>query len=253
MQEKIKMGSMWKQSFQAVRLWGNEIMRVLVIDDEPRIRRLLIISLGSKGIEVLESATGYEAIQNIASFKPDVVLLDLNLPDMDGKEVLEKLRSWSNIPVIILSVRNSQEDIVSMLDAGADDYIVKPFYTNEVLARLSAVYRRNSPDFGMRYACGEISIDLETRIILKQGNPIHLTATEYSILEYLTRHAGKIVTKDRLLKEVWGQGWELEEGSLRVHIRALRLKLEADPEKPCFITTDPGVGYRLASPDEQTA
>jgi len=226
------------------------MMRVLIIDDEPRIRRLLVLSLGSKGIETLESATGFEGLQNIISFKPDVVLLDLNLPDMDGKELLAKLRSWSSIPVIILSVRNSQEDIVSLLNEGADDYIVKPFYTNEVLARLSAVYRRNAPDSGMQYSNGDLFVDLEMREVKKKGSSVHLTATEYSILEYLIRHSGKIVTKDRLLQEIWGQGWEMEEGSLRVHIRALRLKLEAAPEDPHLITTEPGVGYRLSPSDE---
>lgn len=225
-------------------------MRVLIIDDEPRIRRLLVLSLGSNGIDTLESATGFEGLQSIVSYKPDLVLLDLNLPDMDGKELLAKLRSWSSVPVIILSVRNSQEDIVSLLNAGADDYIIKPFYTNEVLARLTAVYRRNAPDSGMRYANGGVFVDLETREIKKDGNPVHLTATEYSILEYLIRHSGKIVTKDRLLQEIWGQGWEMEEGSLRVHIRALRLKLERVPEDPHLITTDPGVGYRLSPSDE---
>ena len=222
-------------------------MRALVIDDEARIRRLLVITLGGKGWEVFEAANGFEGIQAIMSVKPDVVLLDLNLPDMGGAEVLEKIRLWSSVPVVIVSVRNSQEDIVALLDAGADDYIVKPFYTDELLARLSAVCRRKAPETGRKYQRGNLKIDLETREVGRSGGNVHLTTTEYAILEILLQHSGKIVTRDKLLREVWGPAGETEEGSLRVHIRALRRKLEEDDEHPELIVTEPGVGYRIAA------
>ncbi len=221
-------------------------MRVLVVDDEARIRRLLVIALGGKGWEVFEASNGFEGIQTLMRAKPDVILLDLNLPDMDGTEVLGRIRAWSPVPVIIISVRDSQDDIVALLDAGADDYIVKPFYTDELLARLSAVCRRKWPDAGRKHRWGSLSVDLETRQIERAGADIHLTNTEYAVLEILLRHSGKIVTRDRLLREVWGPAGESEEGSLRVHIRALRRKLEQDDEHPALIVTEPGVGYRIA-------
>ena len=221
-------------------------MRVLVVDDEARIRRLLVIALGGKGWEVFEASNGFEGIQTLMRAKPDVILLDLNLPDMDGTEVLGRIRAWSPVPVIIISVRDSQDDIVALLDAGADDYIVKPFYTDELLARLSAVCRRKWPDAGRKPRWGSLSVDLETRQIERAGADIHLTNTEYAVLEILLRHSGKIVTRDRLLREVWGPAGESEEGSLRVHIRALRRKLEQDDEHPALIVTEPGVGYRIA-------
>lgn len=225
-------------------------MRALIIDDEPHIRRLLAITLGSKGWEVFEAPNGFEGIQLVMGVKPDIVLLDLNLPDMNGAEVLRELRAWSSVPVVIISVRNAQDDIIDLLNAGADDYIVKPFYTDEVLARLSAICRRRWQDSGTVYRCGLLEIDPSQRIARRAGQEIHLTNTEYAILEILLRYAGKIVTRDKLLKEVWGPAGEMEEGSLRVHIRALRRKLEDDDEHPAFIVTEPGVGYRLPPPDQ---
>ncbi len=223
-------------------------MRALEIDDEPRIRRLLAIGLAGKGWETFEAANGFEGIQGFLSNKPDVVLLDLNLPDMDGMEVLTRLRAWSSVPVVVLSVRDSQDDIVALLNAGADDYIIKPFYINEMLARVSAVCRRMLPSGTQVYRIADLEIDLDCRKVIKGAEEIHLTVTEFSILSILLRYAGKIVTKDRLLKEVWGPSWETEEGSLRVHILALRRKLESDPQHPSIILTEPGVGYRIALP-----
>lgn len=176
------------------------------------------------------------------------MLLDLNLPDMDGMEVLTRLRAWSSVPVVVLSVRDSQDDIVALLNAGADDYIIKPFYINEMLARVSAVCRRMLPSGTQVYRIADLEIDLDCRKVIKGAEEIHLTVTEFSILSILLRYAGKIVTKDRLLKEVWGPSWETEEGSLRVHILALRRKLESDPQHPSIILTEPGVGYRIALP-----
>lgn len=223
-------------------------MRALVIDDEPRIRRLLAIALASKGWETFEATNGFEGIQGFLANKPDVVLLDLNLPDMEGSEVLARLRAWSSVPVVVLSVRDSQDDIVSLLDAGADDYIVKPFYTNEMLARVSAVCRRRTPEETHTCHIADIEIDIDARKVTKKGQEVHLTVTEFSILSTLLRHSGKIVTKDKLLKEVWGPSWETEEGSLRVHILALRRKLEPNPEHPLILLTEPGVGYRISLP-----
>ncbi len=223
-------------------------MRALVIDDEPRIRRLLAIALAGKGWETFEAANGFEGIQEFLANKPDVILLDLNLPDMEGTEVLARLRAWSSVPVVVLSVRDSQDDIVALLNAGADDYIVKPFYTNEMLARVSAVCRRMTPAGKQVYRAADLEIDLDSRKVTRGTEEIHLTVTEFSVLSILLRYAGKIVTKDRLLKEVWGPSWETEEGSLRVHILALRRKLEPDPEHPSIILTEPGVGYRIALP-----
>jgi len=225
-------------------------MRALIIDDEPHIRRLLAIALGSKGWEVFEAPNGFEGIQLVMGAKPDIVLLDLNLPDMNGIEVLRELRAWSSIPVVIISVRNAQDDIIDLLDAGADDYIIKPFYTDEVLARLSAVCRRRWQDSGAVYRRGQLEIDPSRRLVRRARQEIHLTNTEYAVLEILLQYAGKIVTRDKLLREVWGPAGEMEEGSLRVHIRALRRKLENDDEHPAFIVTEPGVGYRLPPPDQ---
>lgn len=224
-------------------------MRVLVIDDEPQIRRLLSIALGTKGWTVFEATSGFEGIQQLMAAKADLVLLDLNLPDMDGAAVLTEIRKWSSTPVIVLSVRGSQEDIVNLLNLGADDYITKPFYTNELTARVEAVYRRRTPQMSRTYRHGELFVDLDSRQVLRGTTEVHLTVTEFALLELLLRNAGKIVTREMLLKELWGPGADGEEGSLRVHIRALRRKLESDPEHPGLILTEPGIGYRMALPD----
>jgi len=225
-------------------------MRLLVIDDEARIRRLIAITLGSKGWEVFEAPSGYEGIQVLLGMRPDVVLLDLNLPDMDGEKVLRSIREWSLVPIIVISVRDSKDDIIALLNAGADDYITKPFYTDELLARLTAVCRRARPGADKAYRRAGLEIDLEQRRIRREGEEVHLTNTEFAVLEILLHHAGKIVTRDRLLREVWGPAGDTEEGSLRVHIRALRRKLEKDDEHPELIVTEPGVGYRIAPSED---
>ncbi len=220
--------------------------RILVIDDEAQIRRLLEIAFAARDWEVFQAPTGFEGIQAIQAFKPDVVLLDLNLPDMSGLETLKRLREWSTVPVIVVSVRNAEADIVALLNAGADDYIVKPFYTNELMARVEAVHRRRMPDLEPVFVSGRLSFDAEHRLVKAGGAEVHLTPTEYSVLEILVRHAGKIVTRDKLLREVWGPAADAEEGSLRVYVNALRKKLEEDPSRPCLIVTESGVGYRLS-------
>lgn len=220
--------------------------RILIIDDEQQIRRLLEIAFASRDWEVFLAPTAFEGLQAVQASRPDLVLLDLNLPDMSGLEALKRLREWSTVPVIMVSVRNAEADIVALLNAGADDYIVKPFYTNELMARAEAVHRRRMPELEPVFETGALSFDAEHRQVLVAGVEVHLTPTEYSVLEILVRHAGKIVTRERLLKEIWGPAADSEEGSLRVYINSLRKKIEAEPARPVLIVTESGVGYRLS-------
>lgn len=219
--------------------------RVLVVDDEPPIRRLLKAAFSGLGWECLDAATGLEGLEAARGCKPDIVLLDLNLPDMKGSELLERLRGWSSVPVIVVSVRDSEADIVQLLNAGADDYIVKPFYTTELVARIEAVQRRRQPTSNPVVRTGRLSIDLSTREVEAGGAPVKLTPTEYAILAYLARHVGRIITRELVLKEVWGPAGQNEEGNLRFYINSLRKKIEADPGRPRLIATEAGVGYRL--------
>ena len=219
--------------------------RILVIDDEQPIRRLLEIALSGLGWEVFQAASGFEGLEAARGCKPDIVLLDLNLPDMRGSELLERLRGWSSVPVIIVSVRDSESDIVRLLNAGADDYVVKPFYTNELVARIEAVRRRRMPDAESLFRSGPLAVDLSRREVSVGGDQIRLTPTEYAVLALLVRYSGRIVTRELILKEVWGPAGASEEGNLRFYINALRKKIEADPAKPELITTEAGVGYRL--------
>ncbi len=227
-------------------------MRVLVIDDEIQIRRLLEIAIASKGWEAFSSATGEDGLDAARALKPDVVLLDLNLPDLPGKAVLERLRSWSGVPVVIVSVRDSEADIVSLLENGADDYVVKPFHTGILLARLLSVHRRRSPEAVEVFRTGRVRFDLGSRDLEVDGQQVKLTPTEYAVLAALARAAGKIVTRDRLLREVWGPETG-DDGSLRVYVSALRKKLERDPASPELILNEPGIGYRLCNPDDLPA
>jgi two-component system KDP operon response regulator KdpE len=223
------------------------VKRILVIDDETQIRRLLEIAFANRGWEVFLAPTGLEGLEAARGWKPDVVLLDLNLPDMSGADALGRLRGWSTVPVVVISVRDSERDIVALLNAGADDYVVKPFYTDELIARIEAVHRRRMPGQEPLFASGRLRIDSDRREVKVSGELVRLTPTEYAVLDMLARHAGKIVTRERLLKEVWGPAGEDEEGSLRVYINALRKKLEVDPAAPRLILTEAGVGYRLES------
>ncbi len=219
--------------------------RILVIDDEAQIRRLLEIALSNLGWEVFSAPTGLEGLETARGAKPDLILLDLNLPDMSGAISCARLREWSSIPVIVISVRDAERDIIALLNAGADDYVVKPFYTNELVARIEAVHRRRMPEREPVFKSGRLEVDAERREARVAGEAVRLTPTEYAVLDILVRYAGRIVTRERLLKEVWGPAGEAEEGSLRVYINALRRKIEADPSAPVLIVTEAGVGYRL--------
>ncbi|MBE3586186.1 response regulator [Desulfofundulus thermocisternus] len=220
--------------------------RILVVDDERQIRRLLQVALTGYGYEVEEASGGQEGLVKVATFRPDLVILDLGLPDMDGLEVLRRLREWSRVPVIILSVREQESDKIVALDAGADDYVTKPFGMGELLARIRAALRHAA---GLEKTpvlhFGDLVIDLASRRVTVDEREVKLTPTEYELLKNLAVHAGKVLTHRQLLRAVWGPGSENDTHYLRVYIGQLRRKIEADPSRPRHIITEPGVGYRL--------
>jgi two-component system KDP operon response regulator KdpE len=218
----------------------------LIVDDEPQIRRLLRVTLEANGYRVFDAATGQDGIVQTAQRRPDVVLLDLGLPDLSGVEVLNRLREWSRVPVIILSVRDREDDKVAALDAGADDYVTKPFNSAELLARLRAALRHAQPQgTDAIFRTGNLEVDLSARLVRKHGQEVKLTPIEYSLLRLFVTHAGKVLTHRQLLTEVWGPRAVEQTHYLRVHIAHLREKLEADPSQPDFICTESGIGYRL--------
>lgn len=222
---------------------GNQ--RVLVVDDEAPIRRYLRAALGAQGLTVYESATGEEALQAVLSHRPDIIILDLGLPDMDGIEVTRRLREWSQTPIIILSVREAEQDKIAALDAGADDYLTKPFGTGELLARMRVALRKqlsaaNEPIF----QSAGLTLDFSRRLVKVNEQEVQLTPTEYDLLKVLVTHAGKVITHRQLLKQVWGEGYD-DMHILRVNISNLRGKIEPDPSRPTYIHTEPGVGYRV--------
>jgi len=219
---------------------------VLVIDDEVQIRRLLKVCLEANRYRVVEAATGQEGITVAAQYPPDVVILDLGLPDLDGVTVLKRLREWSRVPVVVLSVRDREEDKIAALDNGADDYVTKPFSTGELLARLRVAQRHAAPGSEITVFCsGAVTVDLTSRVVTRDGKEVKLTATEYSLLRLFVRHAGKVLTHQQILREVWGPNSTDQTHYLRVYIAHLREKLEAEPAQPRLIITEPGVGYRL--------
>jgi len=221
-------------------------LRVLIVDDEPAIRRFLRVSLGAHGCTVFEATNGQEALAGVAAHRPDLVILDLGLPDIDGLEVTRQLREWTHLPIIILSVRGEEAEKIAALDAGADDYLTKPFGTGELLARMRVAVRRASgPTEEPLFASGSLAVDLGRRLVAVDGNTVQLTPTEYDLLRLLVTHAGKVLTQHQLLREVWGVGYETEAHMLRVNISNLRRKIEPDPARPRYILTEPGVGYRL--------
>jgi two-component system KDP operon response regulator KdpE len=225
-------------------------LRILVVDDEAPIRRYLRVALGAQGYTVLEAAGGREALEAVPAQRPDLIILDLGLPDIDGVEVARRLREWSQTPIIILSVREAEEDKIAALDAGADDYLVKPFGTGELMARIRVVMRRqaNVADEPVLQA-GTLRMDLPRRAVTVADREITLTPTEYDLLRILMQNAGKVLTHRQLLRTVWGNAYESEQHLLRVNISNLRHKLEPNPSQPAFIHTEPGVGYRLIPPE----
>ncbi|HEV2693666.1 MAG TPA: response regulator [Verrucomicrobiae bacterium] len=223
---------------------------VLVIDDEPQIRRLLRVTLEANGYAVFDATTGQDGIVQAAQRRPEIILLDLGLPDLDGVEVLKRIREWSRVPVIVLSVRDREDDKIAALDAGADDFVTKPFGSGELLARLRTTLRRAQPQSAQAvFRAGHLEVDMAARIVRKNGQEVKLTPTEYALLRLLVVHAGKVLTHRQLLTEVWGPNAVEQTHYLRVHIAHLREKLEADAVKHTFIITEPGVGYRVMEPD----
>lgn len=223
---------------------------VLVIDDEVQIRRLLRLTLEANGYKVIEAASGKDGLVEAATRRPELVILDLGLPDMDGMSVLKRLREWSRVPVVVLSVRDRDEDKVEALDGGADDYVSKPFSTPELLVRLRVALRHTVPaEEEVVFQAGEMAVDLADRRVTVRGQEVRLTATEYSLLRLLVRHAGKVLTHRQILKEVWGQNVAGQTHYLRVYMARLREKIEAVPSRPALLITEPGIGYRLVTKD----
>ncbi len=220
---------------------------VLVVDDEVQIRRFLRVSLETNGYRVAEADNGRNAIAEAARLRPDLIVLDLNLPDIDGLEVLRHVREWTKTPVIMLSVRDADRDKVAALDAGADDYLTKPFSTIELLARLRVAARHAQPASATEsvFTFGDVQIDLAHRVVTRRGEPVRLTPTEYALLRLMVQHAGRVLTHRQILKQVWGPEYVEETHYLRVYFAQLRLKLEEDSTQPRLIVTEPGVGYRL--------
>ncbi len=220
--------------------------RVLVIDDEPQIRRALRVALQAEGYTADLAETGAEGLDRVAAAAPDIVILDLGLPDMDGADVCARLREWSQVPIIVLSVRDAERDKVHALDRGADDYLVKPFGIAELLARMRAALRRAREEVGLPVVAQEgLVIDLARHRVRRDDQEIHLTPTEYELLAFLATHRGKVLTHQMILHRVWGPEYEAEVQYLRVFVSQLRRKIERDPHVPRLLLTEVGVGYRF--------
>lgn len=220
--------------------------RVLIVDDEPEIRRFLRASLKAHQHEVIEAGNGSDALSEVRNTRPDLMILDLGLPDMDGVEVTRRVREWSQMPIIILSVRNREAEKIEALNAGADDYLTKPFGVGELLARIRVIMRRVA-NIGTHpiYQFGDLVINLDRHEVSRGGTEISLTPTEFELLNILVQNAGKVVTQRQLIHKVWGAGYEDESRLLRVNISNLRRKIEPDPNQPHFILTELGIGYRM--------
>ena len=224
---------------------------LLVIEDDSQMRKFLRASLASHGYRLLEAVNGSEGLSQAASYNPDLILLDLGLPDIDGLIVTKRLREWATAPIIVISARGQEDDKILALDAGADDYLTKPFGTGELLARIRVALRHSARAGQERsepiLTVGELSVDLEKRSVHVAGKEVHLTPTEYKLLAILLKNAGKVLTHRQLLKEVWGPGYANNTQYLRVYMVQLRHKLEQDAARPRYLLTEPGVGYRLKS------
>jgi two-component system, OmpR family, KDP operon response regulator KdpE len=222
------------------------VTRVLVVDDEPQIVRALRINLRARGYDVDAAPDGRTALELAARRHPDVIVLDLGLPDMEGAEVIRGLRGWTSVPIIVLTARHASEEKVETLDVGADDYVTKPFGMDELLARLRAAVRRAAPpEEDAVVTTEEFTVDLAAKKASRRGEDVRLTPTEWHVLEVLVRNAGRLVSQQQLLREVWGPSYANETGYLRVYLAQLRRKLEADPSRPRHLITEPGMGYRF--------
>ena len=219
---------------------------VLLVEDEPRLLRALTINLGARHYTVHPTATGRAALDAASAYLPDLVVLDLGLPDLDGMEVIRGLRGWTDAPILVLSGRSDSGDKVDALDAGADDYVTKPFGMEELLARLRALTRRLPAEAEEPVVhLGEVTVDLAARVVRRDGTDVRLTPTEWRLLEVLVRHPGVLLSQGRLLADVWGPGYETAQGNLRLYMAQLRRKLEADPARPRHFLNEPGLGYRF--------
>lgn len=219
--------------------------KILIVDDEKAIQKFLRVSLRTENHDVISAYSASEGIRELTLSHPDLVLLDINLPDQNGYEVLQTLRQWSKVPVIVLSVLGNEKDKIKFLDAGADDYITKPFGTGELLARIRSALRHRLPLGEAVFKSGRLEVDFNKRMVRVAGNPVKCTRIEYNLLKLLVTHAGKVVTQDQIMREVWEPGMEKETNILRVYIYHLRRKIEEHAEKPELIITEPAVGYRL--------
>jgi len=223
------------------------LARILVVDDEPQIRRFLRTSLDAHSYEVIEAVNGQEAIKRASTEKPEVIVLDLGLPDLDGLEVIKRIREWSAVPIIVLTARNREPDKIEALDQGADDYLTKPFGMGELMARIRTALRHRVQSTGAQpvFKFGTVVVDLVKRIVTRDGEELKLSPREYDLLRVLVQHAGRVLTHQQILREVWGPAHVEDTQYLRVYIGQLRQKLEANPEAPHYLITEPGVGYRL--------
>lgn len=221
-------------------------MRVLIIDDEPQIRKLLKVSLGAHGYEIDEAATGADGINRAAIFKPDLLIVDLGLPDMDGKAVVAAIREWAQTPIIVLTARDQEQEKIEALDSGADDYVTKPFSVGELMARIRVSLRRTaSSENEPVLHCGDLVVDLIHRRVTVAGREVKLTPTEYELIKILVQHRGRVLTHMQLLKAVWGNTYSKDTHYIRVYIGQLRRKIEENPTQPRYIITESGVGYRM--------
>jgi two-component system KDP operon response regulator KdpE len=230
---------------------GDNLPRILIVDDEVPIQRFLHTTLDTGEYSLHQAETGHAALAAAVATHPDIILLDLGLPDMDGIEVIRRIREWSQVPIIVLSVRDREDDKVKALDAGADDYLSKPFGVAELIARIRGALRRSvqsAPE--PVYKIDELQVDLSRRRVIIRGEEIQLTPTEYDLLRLLVTHAGKVLTHSQILKQIWGVGYVEQPHVLRVNISNLRRKIECDASRPHYITTEPGVGYRMRSSDK---
>ncbi|HEY6334723.1 MAG TPA: response regulator transcription factor [Alphaproteobacteria bacterium] len=229
----------------------SSVHKILVVDDEKSIRRFLNAGLTSQGYAVSLVETGGEAVENVAAQKPDVVVLDLGLPDMDGTEVIQRIRRFSAVPIVVLSVRSDEQGKVRALDLGADDYVTKPFGMEELTARIRTALRHRMQEQGGTpvYRCGALMVDLVRRHVTVDGGEIKLSAKEFDLLRLLVLQAGRVLTHDFILREIWGPANTKDVQYLRVYVRSLRQKLEKDPTQPQYLLTETGVGYRLKAPD----